>query len=111
MREKISNTTRNLVVDRQGVKCARCHEPLLLSDTHIDHIIPRAEGGPKDSENYQALCGSCHNIKSQEDRFRQQHKNKQTKAETEEESNWLIPFNEDMLPDMSKENIWNTKGL
>ena len=33
-------------------------------DPEIDHILPVSEGGNNDLENFQALCGCCHNKKT-----------------------------------------------
>ena len=46
-------------------KCNGCKHYYLLKDAEIDHIIPRAKGGPSSIENYQLLCGNCNRTKNQ----------------------------------------------
>lgn len=46
----------------QNGHCAgfRCDRYLKRSEFHVDHIVPRCEGGTNNAENLQALCISCH---------------------------------------------------
>jgi len=34
-----------------------------------DHIIPKAEGGTDEPDNLQTLCGSCHAIKTNREKY------------------------------------------
>lgn len=74
MRLKLSRTKINEVISRQRNKCRRCSTILDQIDINIDHIVPLSEGGTSDLGNLQALCGSCRNKKSHEDRLRKNNK-------------------------------------
>lgn len=46
----------------QDGKCFLCEKPIdlgNLSRIHVDHKIPRAEGGPDDESNWVLLCKTC----------------------------------------------------
>ena len=51
------------VASQQSWKCNLCLE-LLPSHFEIDHIVPLDHGGINQTENYQALCCTCHSYKS-----------------------------------------------
>lgn len=40
--------------------CIRCGDEA----TEVDHIVPLSKGGADDESNYQALCKSCHSVKT-----------------------------------------------
>lgn len=40
------------------------------ASTIADHIIPKAEGGSDDRENYQGACDPCHRAKTAEEAAR-----------------------------------------
>lgn len=42
-----------------GADCQQCHCKLTLQATHIDHVIPLAQGGMHTLWNLQPLCSSC----------------------------------------------------
>lgn len=50
---------RSALLDRYP-NCAHCGSPA----TDVDHVIPRAAGGPDNYNNLQTLCHSCHSIKT-----------------------------------------------
>lgn len=54
-------TLRTKLATDQGHICPWCNEelPPRLADTHIDHIIPIAHGGPDEEWNYQLLHKYC----------------------------------------------------
>ena len=73
-RHQISRSVRGWIADRQKGLCRSCDEPLGRF-FHIDHIIPLAAYTEKEAAthgllnlhhhmNLQALCGTCHIIKS-----------------------------------------------
>ena len=47
--------------DPFGVHAARGE---LVPATEVDHIVPKARGGPDAWDNLQALCKSCHSRKT-----------------------------------------------
>lgn len=65
---------RTRVLDRARWGCAfvgrgnvtRCG----VTATHVDHIIPKAQGGTDDDANLQALCAHHHAIKTGKERKR-----------------------------------------
>jgi 5-methylcytosine-specific restriction endonuclease McrA len=65
-RRRFSLTTRKMVARRQHYCCNICKEILPASD-HLDHVLARRYGGPDESWNLQALCGSCHATKTADD--------------------------------------------
>lgn len=61
------NGQYELLMERQGRRCATCGTPLENSRTvELDHIIPRALGGgdPLDYSNWRLLCRPCNGGKS-----------------------------------------------
>lgn len=47
--------------------CARCKFRYLASALDVDHVIPLYKGGTDTADNVQALCQTCHVIKTRED--------------------------------------------
>lgn len=60
---EIPRDTRGRILDVQGNRCASCRIKLCVP--HFDHIVPRSVGGPHDAWNVQALCPTCHSVKTQ----------------------------------------------
>lgn len=58
---------RKSILDNQNNECKSCHK-ILKGNFEIDHIIPLATGGTNLRENLQALCKSCHNQKTSNER-------------------------------------------
>ena len=46
---------------KQGNECACCHE--VLTDYHVDHVIPLTKGGTNWPDNLQLLCPPCNRSK------------------------------------------------
>jgi len=61
--------TRQIVLHQQPL-CVKCREKNIYTTANtIDHIVPINQGGQIYSlNNLQALCSSCHNSKSSNDR-------------------------------------------
>lgn len=58
---------------REEPLCRMClaMEPQRITPTTIaDHIVPKAEGGGDDRENYQGACDPCHKAKTAEEAAR-----------------------------------------
>jgi len=48
----------------QKRKCALCGDILKLDrTTHVDHILPKAQGGENKADNYQLVCDKCNYAK------------------------------------------------
>ena len=47
---------------QEGV-CKGCDNHFQIRHMDLDHVIPKAEGGPDSDENLQLLCSSCNRIK------------------------------------------------
>ena len=54
---------KDVLYGRQEGNCAGCCHHFEYRNLEIDHIIPRAKGGPDIDDNIQLLCGSCNRIK------------------------------------------------
>ena len=50
---------------RANPLCASCGRPA----NEVDHITPKRAGGEDDDENLQALCKSCHSVKTMRERY------------------------------------------
>ncbi len=54
---------RKMVLARDCGICRRCGEPAGES-AHVDHIVPRSQGGQDTMENLETLCHPCHSRKT-----------------------------------------------
>ena len=65
-RKGFTPSQRLAVYERARGSCERCNDT--LTDVwHIDHRVPLAQGGDHHMRNWQALCISCHRIKTKGD--------------------------------------------
>lgn len=62
-RKRLTHQSRWLLAAKQEFKCNLCSETLGVC-THVDHIIPLANGGNNSLQNLQMLCVECHNRKT-----------------------------------------------
>lgn len=60
----LSKRTRFEVLKRDGFRCKYCGASSLSTLLHVDHVIPRAEGGPDDPANLVTACAPCNLGKS-----------------------------------------------
>jgi 5-methylcytosine-specific restriction endonuclease McrA len=62
---KIPQTLRRLVRARAKGRCEYCRTSEWLSGLpcEIDHILPRAKGGPTTADNLCLACASCNGYK------------------------------------------------
>lgn len=58
---RVAALWRQAVLRRSGWRCSHCRLPGRLE---ADHIRPLHKGGTWDLENGQALCATCHAIKT-----------------------------------------------
>ncbi|MDA8003110.1 MAG: HNH endonuclease, partial [Alphaproteobacteria bacterium] len=54
---------RNKLYGVQEGVCKGCDNHFQIRHMDLDHVIPKAEGGPDSDENLQLLCSSCNRIK------------------------------------------------
>ena len=59
---------REFVTERAGSRCEYCRAPQVVTGSayHIEHIVPRAHGGPDDPANYALACITCNGHKSED---------------------------------------------
>ncbi|MFA6330358.1 MAG: HNH endonuclease [Candidatus Micrarchaeia archaeon] len=85
-RRNFSQTQKNEIWDRQRGRCAGSHceqSTLLRSATHYDHIIPWEIGGRTIVSNGQALCTTCHSLKTHKDRLKKIDKKRKPRNQYE----------------------------
>ena len=58
---------RYRVIARAKGRCEACFIPFTESPAHVDHILPKSQGGSDDISNFQALCESCNTSKRDRD--------------------------------------------
>ncbi|MBV7377295.1 HIT domain-containing protein [Maritimibacter dapengensis] len=63
----VPGSIRYTVLKRAKYRCELCGAHEDQAALHIDHIIPRAKGGPDDLSNFQALCITCNTNKRDND--------------------------------------------
>ena len=57
---------RQTIFERDGYLCQVCKRAGRITPaTEIDHIKNKASGGTDESDNLQAICKTCHKIKTQ----------------------------------------------
>ncbi|MFH8119917.1 MAG: HNH endonuclease [Candidatus Aenigmatarchaeota archaeon] len=64
IREPIPKSLRQEVFKRDGYKCVECGATKETTTLHVDHIIPKSEGGTDELDNLQTLCEKCNLAKS-----------------------------------------------
>lgn len=56
---------RKRILDRDEHLCQPCLKAERITvGTHVDHIVPKAQGGSDADENLQTICVECHRVKS-----------------------------------------------
>lgn len=71
-KRKVSESTKKQVAGRQRFRCATVpnyacplrNEPFDEAGYDIDHIVELRNGGSNDITNLQALCPTCHRVKT-----------------------------------------------
>tara|TARA_B100001123_G_scaffold415929_1_gene516984 strand:+ start:1498 stop:1818 length:321 start_codon:yes stop_codon:yes gene_type:complete len=64
----VSSSTKEEVLERAGGKCQYCRKRLRSGNWRCDHIEELQYGGSNDIDNLQALCISCHDGKTGDNR-------------------------------------------
>jgi 5-methylcytosine-specific restriction protein A len=49
---------------RDAWRCRDCGKVCIGPEAHVDHIVPKSQGGADTLENCQTLCISCHSTKT-----------------------------------------------
>lgn len=63
-RKQLSSTLRQILWNKQGKKCPICGKEISAEEGHIDHIVPWDYVGDELDNNYQVLCSTCNQHKS-----------------------------------------------
>ena len=58
-----SKNIKHQLFGMQEGRCNMCNHEMDFRHMEVDHVIPRAKGGPDDDTNLQLLCGHCNRIK------------------------------------------------
>jgi len=61
--EKRSRNIKKLLYGEQSGHCNLCRKHFEIIHLELDHIIPKASGGPDADSNLQLLCGHCNRVK------------------------------------------------
>ena len=87
-REHIPRPLQRLVRERAEDLCEYCRlsQARQVATFHIDHVIPRIEGGKTEPENLALACGSCS--------LRKGHRSRAVDPETSEEVSLFHPRRE-----------------
>ena len=78
----VSESRKKEVAYRQKYRCKMCFG-LLPPSFQVDHIIPIALGGHNGNRNLQALCPTCHKLKTQSDMVEIREKRKEIVSSVE----------------------------
>lgn len=60
IKQKIPQSLRTMVFERDAYRCVECGDHKGLS---ADHIVPESKGGPTTFENLQTMCRPCNSRK------------------------------------------------
>lgn len=58
-RDKLPRQLRRAVLERDGLRCQLCAEPVDPGDVHLDHVVPVSLGGPTTAANLQVTHSQC----------------------------------------------------
>ena len=56
-------THKHTLFGRQEGLCAGCRHAFPFRNFTIDHVVPKASGGPDHLDNLQLLCNACNSMK------------------------------------------------
>lgn len=60
----LDGATKTALLCNYNERCAHCGKPLTIKAMHVDHILPRSQGGTDEILNLQPLCKQCNLGKS-----------------------------------------------
>jgi 5-methylcytosine-specific restriction protein A len=83
-RRNLPLSTKNRIAASQQWTCALCHQ-LLSWSFDADHILPLADGGTNELDNFWILCPNCHRIKTM-------HEADERRAKEEEDRTGISRF-------------------
>ena len=63
-RKQFDNSLKLDLLAKQKCKCQICRKDINISNAHLDHIIAWDYVGDNLTDNYQMLCGTCNDRKS-----------------------------------------------
>ncbi|HZF68660.1 MAG TPA: HNH endonuclease [Gemmatirosa sp.] len=68
-RQQVASLCRKRALKQEALRdcarrCAYCATPLCLESATLDHVVPRAHGGPHVAGNVVAACGRCNRLKA-----------------------------------------------
>ncbi|MFV8467648.1 HNH endonuclease family protein [Mycoplasma sp. 46852] len=63
-RELFDESQKELMGNKEAVKCNNCKQYFYYEDLQVDHIYPWSKGGTTTKDNAQLLCTRCNIIKS-----------------------------------------------
>ena len=58
-----SKNIKHQLFGMQEGRCNLCKHEIDFRHMEVDHVMPRAKGGPDDDTNLQLLCGHCNRVK------------------------------------------------
>lgn len=62
-RDRVGSETRQWIFEADGGSCYLCNEPVDPSDWHLDHVVPRSQGGPTSIDNLRVTHPRCNSTK------------------------------------------------
>lgn len=92
-RVKLTEAKKRRIAAQQGYLCAYCHR-VLPSSWCMDHVIPLHKGGSNSLDNFQVLCGTCHNEKSLTEMI---VLNEEKRAQASQSSRYFDPLSLDFI--------------
>ena len=60
---EVERVSRQEIIDRDGLICYLCQQPIGLDDLHIDHVVPISRGGTGLADNLAPTHSWCNGIK------------------------------------------------
>lgn len=59
---------RDKILKRDGYLCQPCYRQHKFTEAkEVDHVVPKAAGGSERDSNLEAICHTCHKIKTRDE--------------------------------------------